>query len=106
MRTSWSIALPRACTLGALLCSLAAAGCTTLDEASPPAPDEDQLGTVESPVVYGTDNRMDVYAHPDASLRTRAQQATVALMSPSSFNTSNPNNVTFNASTLQQAENL
>ena len=106
MRTSWSIALPRACTLGALLCSLAAAGCTTLDEASPPAPADDQLGTVESPVVYGTDNRMDVYAHPDASLRARAQQATVALMSPSSFNTSNPNNVTFNAPTLQQSENL
>ena len=66
----------------------------------------DNLGQAESPVVYGTDDRMDVYAHPNATLRARAQQATVALMSPSAINTQNPNNVTFNAQTLQQSYNL
>lgn len=91
MRTSWSI----------VLCSVAAFGCGALDNVNDPPESES-----ESPVVYGTDNRTDVYAHADATLRARAQQATVALMSPSDFNASNPNNVTFNAPTLQQAQNL
>lgn len=105
MQPPRSILLFRARTLGALLCSLAALGCGALEEPSAPL-DEDHLGATESPVVYGTDDRMDVYAHPNAMLRARAQQATVALMSPSSINAQNPSNVTFNAQTLQQAENL
>ncbi|HWO24609.1 MAG TPA: serine protease [Kofleriaceae bacterium] len=105
MRSPWSNVLWRAPLLGALLCSLTAIGCAALDEQSAP-PADDKLGEAESPVVYGTDNRQDVYAHTDATLRARAQQATVALMSPGSINTSNPNNVTFSSSTLQQAENL
>jgi V8-like Glu-specific endopeptidase len=96
MRTSRSIVL---------LCGLAASGCAMLDEAHAP-PADDKLGEAESPVVYGTDNRTDVYAHADATLRALAQQATVALMNPSDFNASNPNNVTFNGPTLQQAQNL
>jgi V8-like Glu-specific endopeptidase len=104
MRTSRSLASRRTRSLGALLCSLAASGCGALDTNDPPA--EDDLTESESPVVYGTDNRTDVYAHADATLRARAQQATVALMNPGDLNTSNPNNVTFNASTLQQAYDL
>ncbi|WP_233595939.1 MULTISPECIES: serine protease [Corallococcus] len=64
------------------------------------------MGTEKQPVVYGTDNRTDVYAHANATLRARAQQSTVALMNPSDFNATNPNNVTFNASTLRSAYNL
>ncbi len=105
MRTSWSLVLRHSRSLGALLCGLTLFGCATLDEASAP-PAEDDLGASESPVVYGTDDRMDVYAHPDATLRARAQQATVALMSPSAINATNPNNVTFSSQTLQQAQNL
>lgn len=66
----------------------------------------DDPGELESGVVYGTDNRQDVYAHPDATLRARAQQSTVALMDRSDVNTSNPNNVTFRSSTLGVAQNL
>src|SRR5688572_16914878 len=84
--------------VGALVCGLTlAAACgpaevpeSTKGEVAP------ALGTQETPVVYGTDNREDVYAHPDATLRARAQQATVALMYPSDFNATNPDNVTFN----------
>ncbi|WP_224248393.1 serine protease [Hyalangium gracile] len=94
----------RARVLGTLLCTLAAAGCGPLEEGA--VPEQEALGESKAPVVYGTDNRMDVYAHPDATLRARAQQATVALMRPSSINTSNPNNVTFSASTLKAAFNL
>ncbi|HWN69422.1 MAG TPA: serine protease, partial [Haliangium sp.] len=67
---------------------------------------EGDYDTVTDEVVYGTDNRQDVFAHPNATLRARAQQSTVALMRPSSINTSNPNNVTFSSSTLQSAFNL
>lgn len=92
MRTIWSLAPALA------LASGLAAGCVAANDAP--------LSETEHPVVYGTDNRTDVYAHADATLRARAQQSTVALMSPSSINTSNPNNVTFSSQTLQQAQNL
>src|SRR5688572_27462787 len=93
MRTFWSIV--------SLLCSLAAFGCGALDETNaPPAEDDPSESGSEWEVVYGIDDRMDVYEHPDATLRARAQQATVALMTPGTINASNPNNVTFNAPTL------
>ena len=100
---TWSCARS-ARALGSLLLTVAALGCGTLDDDGAPAPET--LSESQSPVVYGTDNRTDVYAHADATLRARAQQATVALMNPSDFNATNPNNVTFNGQTLQQAQNL
>ncbi len=105
MRSPWSSAPRRARVLGTLLCTLAAVSCGPLEEDSA-LPPVDSVGQSKDPVVYGTDNRMDVYAHADATLRARAQQSTVALMNPSDFNASNPNNVTFTASTLQSAFNL
>ncbi|AKQ69520.1 Trypsin domain protein [Myxococcus hansupus] len=92
---------------GALLCSLSVAACgpasemDSLDEKSP------ELGAQEQEVIYGTDNRTDVYAYTARpTLRQRAEQSTVALMAPSAINSSNPNNVTFSARTLQSAYNL
>lgn len=86
-----------------MVTTLALAACGPMDAA-----DEglDPVASKESEVVYGTDDRQDVFAHPDATLRARAAQSTVALMRPSALNTTNPNNVTFNASTLQSAFNL
>jgi V8-like Glu-specific endopeptidase len=94
--------------VGALACALTlAAGCGPAEEQDAMKAEEaPSLGTQEKPVIYGTDNRQDVYAHADATLRARAQQATVALMNPSDFNATNPNNVTFNGSTLGSAYNL
>jgi hypothetical protein len=105
MRTPWSRAPRRVRAFGTLLCTLAVVSCGPLEEGGSPLEPE-QLGESQKPVVYGTDNRTDVYAHADATLRARAQQATVALMRPSALNTSNASNVTFNASTLQSAYNL
>jgi hypothetical protein len=105
MRSPWSSVPGSARALGTLLCTLAAVSCGPLEEGSA-LPALEDLGKSKDPVVYGTDNRTDVYAHGDATLRARAQQSTVALMNPGDFNTSNPNNVTFNASTLQSAFNL
>jgi V8-like Glu-specific endopeptidase len=105
MRNPRSSAPRRVRVLGSLLCTLAALSCGPMEEGEA-LPAADSLGESKAPVVYGTDDRTDVYAHADATLRARAQQATVALMRPSALNTTNPNNVTFNAQTLQQAFNL
>lgn len=67
---------------------------------------EAPLSQVQSPVVYGVDNRLDVYAYPDPTWRARAAAAHVALVKKTSINTSDPNNVTFAAPTLQSARNL
>ncbi|MCP3139935.1 trypsin-like serine peptidase [Pyxidicoccus xibeiensis] len=95
--------------LGAMLCSLTVAACGPAPEPESKGSDTaaPATGTQEQPVVYGTDNRTDVYAHANATLRARAQQSTVALMNPSDF-TVNPSSgaVTFNADTLQSAYNL
>ncbi|HYI03213.1 serine protease [Hyalangium sp.] len=104
MRTPWSSAPQRVRAL-TLLCTLAAVSCGPLEEGGALL-DPDSLGKSKDPVVYGTDNRTDVYAHADATLRARAQQATVALMNPSDFNATNPSNVTFNAQNLGTAYNL
>jgi hypothetical protein len=94
----------RGALLGALLCTLPFAACHPPSDAEPSS--EGAPATGEQPVVYGTDDRTDVYAHADATLRLRAQQSTVALMDAVDINTTNPNNVTFNAPTLQRAYNL
>ncbi|QDE87955.1 serine protease [Myxococcus xanthus] len=91
---------------GALLCTLSVAACGPAPEGEPSGEKSPEMGSQENPVVYGTDHRTDVYAYPASALRTRAEKSTVALMSPSDFNASNPNNVTFNGSTLQSAYNL
>lgn len=57
-------------------------------------------------VVYGTDNRTDVYAHADTTMRARALQSTVALISASDLITTAPSAIRFRASSLGQAEGL
>ncbi|QRN94932.1 trypsin-like peptidase domain-containing protein [Archangium violaceum] len=90
--------------IGALMCTLSlTAGCG-------PANEQDEkssaIGNTKSEVVYGTDDRQDVYAHPDATLRARAQQATVGLVHPQFLDTTDPNNVTFPGPTLGAGLNL
>jgi hypothetical protein len=64
------------------------------------------LASAESAVVYGIDNRQDVYAYPVQAWRDRATTSAVALIPAASINTTNPSNVTFVAPTLQQNKNL
>lgn len=104
MKKQWLRASGRTQVLGALLWTVLAPGCgeeLLEGPALPPA-----LGTVQAPVVYGTDDRMDVYAHPDATLRARAQQATVALMRPEDLDTGTPGSVAFKAASLRATYNL
>jgi hypothetical protein len=91
-----------------LLALLSSIACTTPEpgEGSSAPGTGEPLHQRRSEVVYGSDNRQDVYAHPDATLRARAQQATVALMQQSALNTTDPNNVTLNAPVLGRTYNL
>ncbi|HEX8824765.1 MAG TPA: FG-GAP-like repeat-containing protein [Archangium sp.] len=83
-----------------LLSSLACSPTEQSDDDPRHLGDGESLGQTRGEVVYGTDNRQDVYAHPDATLRARAQQSTVAVMMLTALDTTDPNNVTFNAPTL------
>jgi V8-like Glu-specific endopeptidase len=96
-------------SLGPTLTLLACVACTATEPEDAGARRErggEALQRTRSEVVYGIDNRQDVYAHPDATLQARAQQSTVALMVPTVLNTTNPNNVTFTAPTLGVRQNL
>ncbi len=88
--------------------AVAAVAAPACNEASPDDASGEgaDAGEKVDDVVYGNDDRQDVFAHPNAALVARARQSTVALMSPSDFNASNPNNVTFNGPTLRAAQNL
>ncbi|MCP3141689.1 serine protease [Pyxidicoccus xibeiensis] len=92
--------------LGALLCTLSFAACEPAPEPGTPRGEAPPTSAGGQPVVYGTDDRMDVYAHPSATLRARAQQSTVALMNRSDIDMSNPNDVTFLSDTLRDFYNL
>lgn len=91
---------PRRWLLPALLSCLA---CTTQEVPDDPG---ESLAQSRGEVVYGTDNRQDVYAHPDATLRARAQQSTVALIPMGFLDMTNPNNVVVRTQTLKEKENL
>ncbi len=56
--------------------------------------------------MYGTDDRTDVYAHPDADLRALAQRSIVALVRARRVDASDPNNVTLSSRTLGEEESL
>ncbi|OJH41876.1 trypsin-like serine peptidase [Cystobacter ferrugineus] len=90
--------------VGAVMCTLTlAAGCGPAAELEA---EQGALGEKKSAVVYGTDDRLDVYAHPDATLRARAQQSTVALMHPPLIDATDPNHVVFTGQTLGEGRNL
>ncbi|OJH37292.1 trypsin-like serine peptidase [Cystobacter ferrugineus] len=90
--------------MGALMCTLSlAVGCGSVEELEA---ERGALGKNQGKVVYGTDDRTDVYVHPDATLRARAQQSTVGLVHPEFINLTDPNNVTFPGPTLGEGLNL
>ena len=70
------------------------------------SPGQRTPATGSDEVVYGNDDRLDVYAHPDAVLRARGSESTCAMMGNSVIDTSDPNNVRFRVSTLGAQRNL
>ncbi|ACY18771.1 conserved hypothetical protein [Haliangium ochraceum DSM 14365] len=99
------------CINASLLCALALGGCVIDGELAYDdqfAGDElfDDVEQVQDEVVYGSDDRLDVYAHGDGTLQARAAEATVALMNPSDYDDSDPQNLSFPGSSLGDARNL
>jgi hypothetical protein len=66
--------------------------------ASPPARVE--------PVVYGNDDRREVYDHPDPVLRARARDAIVALVPAHAIDTSDPSDVRLLSRPLSETQQL
>jgi MYXO-CTERM domain-containing protein len=62
--------------------------------------------STEQPVVYGEDDRQDVYAFGDPAWAARAAEVSAALISTSDINATNPNAIQLDARTLQQELNL
>jgi len=67
---------------------------------------EGAVGQTVQPVVYGADDRTDVYAHPNAALRTLAQRSIVALMRDTVVDATDPARVVFRSETLSTAQEL
>lgn len=90
--------------LSSFLLACAVVGCGV----QPPAPAAEPLTTDAKgkPVVYGTDNRTDVYAHADEGLRALARQSTVALMPEADVDVRTPSDVRFLGPTLERAQSL
>jgi V8-like Glu-specific endopeptidase len=72
-----------------------ALGCSSSDIAS----DEGEL-------IHGSDDRQDVYAHPDERLRNLAAQSIVALVPSDRIDASKPNDITFDVGTLAEERDL
>ena len=66
---------------------------------------QDTMHEVQQPVVYGEDDRLDVADHPNAALRTLADNAVVTLMSRSAVAYRN-GQFQFAGSTLGQSQDL
>jgi V8-like Glu-specific endopeptidase len=63
-------------------------------------------GAADKAVVYGRDNRTDVYAHSDATMRARAQDSTVALMTAEDIEVSSAGAVKLKGTDLAASHNL
>ena len=88
---------------GRALVALATLGLGGCSDPSPAGP----VAQTVQPVVYGTDDRQDVYAHPDMNLRTLAQQSIVALMRDTAIDVSDPMAVRYTGTTtLREAQDL
>ena len=73
------------------------------DSAPPPAP---SLQQSQQPVVYGEDDRQDVYAHPDEALRDLTRQSIVSRVRLSRIDRSDPEGFTFGDRLLGESLNL
>lgn len=93
-------------SLAVLTAMVAASACGVGSEPGASAPEPLTTDTKGKPVVYGTDNRKDVYAHESEALRARATQSTVALIAASDLDLRNPNNVRFCGPTLGSDKRL
>jgi len=102
-----SRALASAASAGLLVAFFIAPGCADTEHPARGAqvPSE-PFAASASPVVYGEDDRRDVYDHPDPRLRAIAAQSIVALVSAGRLDMADPSDIGFSAQTLGEARRL
>jgi outer membrane protein assembly factor BamB len=96
-----SAPLPRLARRSLLVLSWLAAACSTASEdenASRPTTGDEQ------DIVYGKDDRYDVYAHPNSALRALAQNSIVALMKSSDVTTNADDSISLKSPRLGDRE--
>lgn len=79
--------------------TLVSACAPSLDDAAP-------LQATEQAVVYGDDDRLDWYAHPDPAMRDLTEASIVALIRPGNLDESDPAAPRVMGRTLQEARDL
>lgn len=84
----------------ALLAALLVQACSTATEDPPAGPAQAD----EQDIVYGDDDRYDVYAHPNPALRALAQNSIVALLKTSDITTNADGNVSLKSDRLGDRE--
>ncbi|MFT5353777.1 MAG: hypothetical protein ACI9KE_000977, partial [Polyangiales bacterium] len=67
---------------------------------------KEEVGSRDDFVVYGNDDRVEVYQYPDLLFRELAARSIVALVSSNILDVSNPGDVRFRGRNLQQAQRL
>lgn len=70
------------------------------------APSPAAVQAIQQPVVYGEDDRLDVYAHPDEAVRTLARQSIMAVIAWDRIDQSDPAGFTFGERLLGASLNL
>ncbi len=85
----------------AVLAPLALLAVSCVDATAPP-----QVATAASPVVYGNDDRMDWYAHPDEGLRDLTAESIVALIRPGNLDESDSTDIRITAGSVGESRNF
>src|SRR5688572_32909484 len=67
---------------------------------------ETDITSDEGELIHGSDQRHDVYSHPDQRLRDMAAQSIVALVPNDRIERSNPRDITFDVPTLGEERDL
>ena len=87
----------------AVMLAVSIAGVASCREASGPARSSE---AIEQSVVYGDDDRLDVYAHPDEAWKSLARQSIAAMVYSQQVDLSDPNHVSIQANTLAETRGL
>ena len=93
------------------LLSLLSVGLLVASCGEPVANDEsgansERVATASQAAIYGADDRLDWYAHPDETLRDLTAQSIVAMVASNSIVDDDPNDVKFRASLLGNSYGL
>jgi V8-like Glu-specific endopeptidase len=92
--------------LSLLSAGLLVSSCTEPPETAGTEASTDRVTTATQAAIYGEDDRLDWYAHPDETLRDLTAQSIVAMVGTNTIVDDDPNDVKFRASLLGDSYGL